>query len=325
MQRQSFDSEAYIRRIQTGPCFICEMVKGNSEGNHVVYQDKNAIVFLNKYPTLYGYTIVAPVEHHEQVTGDSPIDEYLDLQRVVYSVSEAVRQEFAAERVYILSLGSHQGNAHVHWHIAPLPPGVPFEEQQLAALGMRQGILQLPEAEMAEIAARLARRLHSTLVPGIIRGLAICLFQRDGQILVAEYADPVKRENFYRPLGGSIQFGERGEAAVVREIREEIGAEACDLRYLGTIENIYTYRGAAGHELALVYDGRLADEALYRRPEIAGKEDNGWPFKAVWKSLDDFQPDKPPLYPDGLLEFLQKRDSSASTMNPRDSAVNADR
>ena len=33
------------------------------------------------------------------------------------------------ERLYLLSLGSHQGNAHVHWHIAPLPPGVPYAKR----------------------------------------------------------------------------------------------------------------------------------------------------------------------------------------------------
>jgi len=31
-------------------------------------------------------------------------------------------------RVYILSLGSQQGNKHVHWHSAPLPFGVPVEQ-----------------------------------------------------------------------------------------------------------------------------------------------------------------------------------------------------
>ena len=38
------------------------------------------------------------------------------------------------ERLYLLALGSRQGNAHVHWHVAPLPPGVPYEKQQYAAL-----------------------------------------------------------------------------------------------------------------------------------------------------------------------------------------------
>lgn len=158
-ERQPFDTRAYQERIQTGPCFICEMIAGRLDDSHIIYQDDRAIVFLNKYPTLYGYTIVAPRAHREQVTGDFTINAYLDLQRLVYSVAEAVRAETDAERVYILSLGSQQGNSHVHWHVAPLPHGVPFEEQQLAALRFRNGVLKIPEAEMTALAARLRERL----------------------------------------------------------------------------------------------------------------------------------------------------------------------
>lgn len=77
-QRQPFDIEAYVQRSQHGPCFICEMVAGNPDyRHHIIYEDNMAIVFLNKYPTLYGYTVVAPREHREHVTGDFRLDEYL--------------------------------------------------------------------------------------------------------------------------------------------------------------------------------------------------------------------------------------------------------
>jgi ATP adenylyltransferase len=159
-RRKPFDLDAYIHGIQTKPCFICAIAAGNSEyRHHVVYEDDRAIAFLNKYPPLYGYALVAPKEHREQVTGDFSIDEYLNLQRVIHRVTEAVRLEIRAERVYILSLGSRQGNSHVHWHIAPLPTGVPFEQQQLAALSIENGILDLSEQEMAELARRLRDRL----------------------------------------------------------------------------------------------------------------------------------------------------------------------
>src|SRR5712692_10086724 len=118
-QRQSFDMDAYVQRIQTSACFICEMVAGRLNGNHIIYQDDAAIAFLNLYPTLYGYTLVAPCEHREQVTSDFSIEDYLSLQRFVYRVAEALRHAVPTERLYILSLGSQQGNKHVHWHIAP--------------------------------------------------------------------------------------------------------------------------------------------------------------------------------------------------------------
>jgi diadenosine tetraphosphate (Ap4A) HIT family hydrolase len=154
------DVEAYARRCQTGPCFICEIVAGNPDyEHHMVYEDEATVAFLNKYPTLYGYTLVAPREHREHATGDFRLEEYLALQRVIHRVAEAVRQEVAAERLYILTLGSQQGNSHVHWHIAPLPPGVPYRDQQLAALSWERGILRLSEEEKASLAARIRRRI----------------------------------------------------------------------------------------------------------------------------------------------------------------------
>lgn len=150
--RKPFDEDAYIQRIQTNPCFICDMIAGKLDGNHIICQDDEFIAFLNKYPTLYGYALVAPIAHKEQVTGDFTMDEYLALQKAVYRVAEAVRCAVETERVYILSLGSQQGNRHVHWHIAPLPPGIPFKQQQLAALSIENGFLDIPEEKMAELA-----------------------------------------------------------------------------------------------------------------------------------------------------------------------------
>jgi diadenosine tetraphosphate (Ap4A) HIT family hydrolase len=160
--RKSFDLDSYIERIQSSPCFICEMIAGRLDGNHVIQQNDEFIIFLNKYPVLYGYVLVAPVKHQEQVTGDFTLDEYLALQRVIYQTAEAVRKTFHPERVYILSLGSQQGNRHVHWHIAPLPFGVPFREQQLEALKVENGILDLADAEMDDLARQLRQAMSLT-------------------------------------------------------------------------------------------------------------------------------------------------------------------
>lgn len=157
--RKPFDLDGYINRIQNGPCFICEMVSGRHDGNHIIYHDTLFVAFLNKYPVLYGYVLVAPIEHKEQVTGDFTLDEYLALQRGVYQVAEAVRRTVETERVYILSLGSQQGNRHVHWHIAPLPYGIPFQQQQLEALGIENGFLDIPESECIELAKRIRQNM----------------------------------------------------------------------------------------------------------------------------------------------------------------------
>lgn len=136
-------------------CFVCEVIAGNPEfAHHVVHEDERSIAFLNRYPPLYGYVLVAPREHREQVTGDFSEDEYVALQRVVHRLGEAIQRAVPTERLYICSLGSQQGNRHVHWHLAPLPPDVPFEDQQLAALD-RPDVLDLTDEELGDLAARL--------------------------------------------------------------------------------------------------------------------------------------------------------------------------
>ncbi len=158
VRSQPFDVSAYEKRSKECPCFIYELVAGTNP-HHMLYEDQTAVVFLTKYPVLYGYTLVAPREHREQATGDFTLDEYLALQRVIYHVVQALRQVVPTERIYILTLGSQQGNRHVHWHLAPLPPGVPNEQQQTAALDRSGGILALSDEEMASLAQALRQEL----------------------------------------------------------------------------------------------------------------------------------------------------------------------
>ena len=155
------DLDAYHRRARTGLCFVCGIAARDPDftGHHIVYEDGDAIAFLNRWQTQRGYTLVAPKEHREQAMGDFTVDEYLALQRIVYGVAEAVRKEVGAERVYVFSLGSNGGNAHVHWHVVPLPPGTPYEEQQFAVMLETAGVLDIPRDEKADLAARIGRRV----------------------------------------------------------------------------------------------------------------------------------------------------------------------
>lgn len=141
--------------------------------------------------------------------------------------------------------------------------------------------------------------------PGIIRPIAICIIRRGAEIFVAEGNDPSTGQLFYRPLGGAIEFGERSGDAIKRELLEEVGAEIVGLRYLDVIENIFTYDGQTGHEIVLVYEGQFNDPAMYDKEWVQAQEDDGRPFKAVWKGLVEFGEDKDrPLYPAGLMEII---------------------
>jgi len=141
-----------------------------------------------------------------------------------------------------------------------------------------------------------------------IRPIAICVFLNQNRILVAEGYDPVKNETFYRPLGGGIEFGEQSEDTIRRELKEEINVDVGELKYLGALENIFTFNGSHGHEIVQVYDGVLKTPGLYDQAVIVGREANGEVIRALWKSLDEFGEGKSILYPDGLLDLLRTLD-----------------
>jgi diadenosine tetraphosphate (Ap4A) HIT family hydrolase len=99
---------------------------------------------------------VAPTAHLTHVVDDFTSAAYLDLQDLIYRVGRALTRIVPTERLYILSMGSQQGNAHVHWHLVPLPPGVPYAEQQFNAVMLdRADCVELPAEDEAALCAEL--------------------------------------------------------------------------------------------------------------------------------------------------------------------------
>ncbi|WP_245985845.1 HIT family protein [Maritalea myrionectae] len=156
------DLDAYVKRSRSGACFICGMIAGDPRfKHHIIYEDDDNIIFLSKYPTLPGYTIVAPKTHIVDLAEELGPTKYLDMQAKIHTVARALKDLFDAERIYILSLGSHQGNSHLHWHVVPLPHGVPYEKQQYYALMAENGILDISDDDMRAIANEIEMRYRA--------------------------------------------------------------------------------------------------------------------------------------------------------------------
>ncbi|MEV4625809.1 HIT family protein [Micromonospora sp. NPDC049523] len=150
--RHPMDLAAYETRVRTGPCFVCAYLSGDPEYRHeLVYDDGEHVAFVSRYPTLYGHVLVVPRQHVEHAVRDLNVEAYLRLQEVVYRVARAVEAVVPSERTYLLSLGSQQGNSHLHWHIAPLPPGTPYAQQQFQALLAENGVIAWSDDQAAEL------------------------------------------------------------------------------------------------------------------------------------------------------------------------------
>ena len=136
-----------------------------------------------------------------------------------------------------------------------------------------------------------------------IRPLTIGVPRREHKIFVSELYDPSDDKQFYRPIGGGIEFGEYSTDALVREFQEELDIEVEVSDYLGTIENVFTFDDSPGHEVVLVYEIAVPD-VLYDTPYLEGYDDGGVTYTAEWKPLSVFEQGNVPLYPTGVLTLL---------------------
>ena len=140
-----------------------------------------------------------------------------------------------------------------------------------------------------------------------IRPVAICVIEDAGRLFVFGGSDPLTGRDYYRPLGGEIEFGELGADCVARELREEIGAELADITYLGLIENRFSLAGVEAHQLMLVYWAKLLDLQRYQGRPVQVQEGRET-FVACWMPRTEFESGAARLVPEGLLELLEAKD-----------------
>lgn len=108
----------------------------------------------------------------------------------------------------------------------------------------------------------------------------------------------------YRPLGGAIEFGERAEAALHREFREELDRSLSDVRLLGVMENLYTHEGAPGHEIIFAFRATLEGGDDSTRP-LSALIEGGRTLPIVWLPPAALTPDAP-LLPRGLEALVNR-------------------
>jgi 8-oxo-dGTP pyrophosphatase MutT (NUDIX family) len=140
--------------------------------------------------------------------------------------------------------------------------------------------------------------------PGEIRVLALGLVRDGNRIFVSEGYDAVKQSTFYRALGGGVDFGETSRAALEREFQEEIQAELKNIRYLGCIENLFTFDGRQGHEMIQLYECDFADSKFYQLESLVFSETETHKHTALWVDISQFKSGELRLVPEQFFDYL---------------------
>ena len=129
---------------------------------------------------------------------------------------------------------------------------------------------------------------------------SMCLFFHEGKVLLYE-AQTKTGSRFIRPAGGHIEHGEYAIDTAKREIREELGVEAQDVKQLTMIENIFGTDGVLTHEYVFIFSARFVDPVFYQMEKIPFFDDAKSGF-LEWYDINSLKNSSVPVVPNGVLE-----------------------
>jgi ADP-ribose pyrophosphatase YjhB (NUDIX family) len=136
-----------------------------------------------------------------------------------------------------------------------------------------------------------------------IRVVALGIIQEGDRLFLSRGKDPATQQVFYRSLGGGVKFGEPSEQALKREFQEEINADIINIKYLGTIENIFTFNQVTKHEIAQIFQCDFADRKFYELDQVNFQEKNRQKV-ALWLPKSLFISNELRLVPANVLSLL---------------------
>lgn len=137
------------------------------------------------------------------------------------------------------------------------------------------------------------------------RANVLGLIQRENQVLLEEKSGIHSRGEgkYYRPIGGTIEMGEKSSETLKREFHEELAVAVEIKRYITCIENIFKIDAAMGHEITRIYEVKFEDISMYQRESFRVVEGNQITV-AKWISIQDLQEGRKILFPEKLIDFL---------------------
>ena len=109
----------YDSSTEEGKCIFCEIIKGNIQTPGIFWENSEFMAFLSTWPSVEGFTVVVPKEHHGSDCLAMPDDV---LQRFILAakkVSNILLKHFEdVGRVGLIMEGT--GVDHAHIKLAPM-------------------------------------------------------------------------------------------------------------------------------------------------------------------------------------------------------------
>ena len=134
-------------------CLFCKIAAGEIPA-HILHEDAHVMAFLDLHPIRKGHALVIPKAHHTWFE-DLPEPLATCITTCAQSIARAMKRLYTVERVAMFYTGIHV--AHAHAHVVPM-----FHIHDVTSSAyMADGLdgfsapAQLPQTEMAEIAASL--------------------------------------------------------------------------------------------------------------------------------------------------------------------------
>jgi len=93
------------------------------------------------------------------------------------------------------------------------------------------------------------------------------LTNRSGEILLVERKNEPKKGYWDIP-GGFVELNENLETAIVRELKEELGADIHGLTYIGSSTDVYPYKGVTYKTITAVYTASISAK-IYPADDVA--------------------------------------------------------
>ncbi len=136
----------------SGECVFCRIASREANGS-IVYEDEEAMAFMDIRPVSEGHTLVIPKRHYEDVF-EMPEETIAHVHRVAKRIAAAVKKATGAEGISIVQQNGRaagQDVFHLHVHVIPR-----FEGQETKRFS-RATAASMDSLE--EVAARIRQHL----------------------------------------------------------------------------------------------------------------------------------------------------------------------